>query len=544
MWTTATRQLTFSGTVRRPDPGGVYRPLPGAAVDVCRIQVDQYGDYSFERLNSLPGMTDLPGNFSFTDLPVQVRVRTMIPGSPPGLPVEIVEPASLPTLAFFISTQVGEEFIEVFDERLIVDDDWVSTHTDRQNVPLTGSSPIAVDIPELVGAPAVPGNQFHFLRVGRVTRDEIDEVTDPKPGYMNSATPSFIPGIVDAPFGGTLQIGGHFGPNLMNLGDDLYYRLWFSPYSGNPVSPFDPASKTQMLDSLFNKKYILPTSPGDKGTWQTMNLGPFTAHDTSTGTTVQVYQRPPKYMPAVEYYPFHDLMAIWKSTAASNELVIIAIEVYEKTGEVAGVAQLTPITLTASVNDHIPLQIDNRRPVPKFNSWETGYATFTPAELLGSIAVMDPCGEMPVTPGHTDGNECLQVNYSVEDGSGNAHPHLRHYHLWVEYSPRQVAGAPLSANVKLRGQGSNPAFGLGLGKNDINGSYTAATPPVYSVFNYESVLVPQDLDGWPPEPNGDPPSPCTQYAAEVSLGCSVRTINGWGRIFSHRHASRHIIIKR
>ena len=94
----------------------------------------------------------------------------------------------------------------------------------------------------------------------------------------------------------------------------------------------------------------------------------------------------------------------------------------------------------------------------------------------------------------------------------------------MEYSPRQVAGAPLSARVTLKGAGNNPAnppFGLALGYDDINGNYPASPPapaaPTYSVQNLDSVLVPHIDDGWPPEPMGDPPSPCVQYAAEVSL---------------------------
>jgi hypothetical protein len=31
---------------------------------------------------------------------------------------------------------------------------------------------------------------------------------------------------------------------------------------------------------------------------------------------------------------------------------------------------------------------------------------------------------------------------------------------------------------------------------------------------------------------------------EVGLGCSVRTVDGWSRLFSRRYVSRHLIIKR
>ena len=142
------------------------------------------------------------------------------------------------------------------------------------------------------------------------------------------------------------------------MGENIYYRLYFSPYSEDPAAPFDPASATQITDPLFNKKYILPTSPGDTGTWQTLPLGPFTAD--LGGSSIQVYQRPPVYLPAVEYMPFPDLMAIWNSTVANNELVILAIEVYKKTGEVLGVPQLTPVTLVPTTPDPlVPTTIDD-----------------------------------------------------------------------------------------------------------------------------------------------------------------------------------------
>lgn len=162
---------------------------------------------------------------------------------------------------------------------------------------------------------------------------------------------------------------------------------------------------------------------------------------------------------------------------------------------------------------------------------------------------MSPCGEIEVCAGDTNGNECLVLGYGVEDGSGSAHPHLRYYSIRVGYSPRQVGAVPLETQVKLKGQGGDPTFHANTSppKNDIDWTYNAAVDPLYSdIFNYSSVLVPQALDGWPPEPAGDTysGSQCPQYAAEVSLGCGVRTINGWSRLFGHRHHSRHIIIRK
>ncbi len=550
MWQNATKLLSVGGKVRYPATGGVFEPLKNVSVDIYRVMEDGDGFFSYLRLNSLPAITDLSGDFTFTDLPVQVKTRTVIPGGSPGTPIEITEPTSLPDIVFLISGQAGTEYVEIYDERNMVDDGWFSANPGRVDVPLTGSPAIVVDIPDLISTTPVPDDQFYFLRVGRVTRDEITnvDVSAPAlPGYMTSAVPSFFPGIVDAPFGGTLQIGGHFGNNIRLKGEDIYYRLYFSPYSGNPANPFVQALATQITDPLFNKKYILPTSPGDTGTWQTLPLGPFTAE--VSGSPIQVYQRTPLYDPAVEYMPFPDLMAIWNSAAANNDLVILSIEVYEKTGEVLGVPQLAPIALVPTVNQYefLPLMIDNRPPVPKIDTWETGFATFSP-QGVGALNPMSPCGEMGVAVGDINGNECMVLGYSVEDGSGSAaHPHLRYYRIRVEYSPRQVGVVPLETQVILKGQGSDPPFDLGGTKNDIDWNYNAAVDPLHSsILNYSSVLVPKALDGWPPEPAGDTysGSQCLQYAAEVSLGCGVRTINGWNRLFGHRHSSRHIIIRK
>jgi hypothetical protein len=160
---------------------------------------------------------------------------------------------------------------------------------------------------------------------------------------------------------------------------------------------------------------------------------------------------------------------------------------------------------------------------------------------------MDICNEMAVTAGDTtEGNECILVRYSIEDGSGNPHPHLRHYRIRAEYTPKAVAGAPDSRGIALKN-----AFGT---FEPIAASYAPATGPTMVVNDFTSVVVPQRADGWPPEPCGDltpVPSPpcdptyqCNQYALEVSLGCTARTVNGWSRIFGHQHVSRHIIIKK
>jgi hypothetical protein len=205
--------------------------------------------------------------------------------------------------------------------------------------------------------------------------------------------------------------------------------------------------------------------------------------------------------------------------------------------------QLTKLAMDPSINAHLPLTIDNRPPVLNLFEWKTGLARF-PEDDVPWTADFDPCGDLPVTSPQPDRNECILIKYSVEDGAGNAHPHVGSYSLGIKYSPRQVSGAPLEAGLPLRNF-------LGLGGltpfDPISESYTAGGPtPQFNVVNRQSVLVPLAVDGWPPEPNGDPTSlgsQCPQYALAVGASCSVRTVNGWSGAFGSPHLARHIIVR-
>jgi len=394
------RELSFSGTLQTDMGGGVTIPAKRILVDVYRFWETE-GNYQFERLNQVPQRTSITGDFSFTNLPVPVEVQMVIPGSPPYTPVEIIKPGSLPNLAFFISIEaevagsvpVVTQCVEIYDEKRVIKSTWIAAHPGRMHVALSGSS-FSVLIPKIAGG-TVPNNQFHFLRVGRVIRQEIGEVGDVRPeyvgksGYMRSSNtwaspqPSFIPGVIDAPFGGTLHIGGWFGANLLN--EEIYYTV--------------SASGVQILDPLFNYRYILPTLALPSGKWEAINLGPFDA--TISGVPVQVYRKPPLPDFAVEYWPFYDLIVLWNSATAPNNLRILSLEAYRNVGT-GTTLELVAIPMVAGVNSSLPLQIDNRPPVPKllpFNSgdlakFRTAYAQFSddpmlpvPELVVGSIAM-------------------------------------------------------------------------------------------------------------------------------------------------------------
>lgn len=598
MWTTATKLISFNGAVTVDVGGGSLQALRGVRVDAYRFAVAADGTIGFEQINQAAARTSNTGDFNFADLPVPVSVQTVVPGTPPYTPIEIINTTSLPNLAFRISVEAevltgsasqGTQFVDVYDEREIIRNNmevWLAAHPERLNVQLSGAPPFTVLIPEdeneeallLTGIGAiagpVPGKEAHFLRIGRATRDEVGELgpaSAGRVGYMNSAIPSFIPGIVDAPFGGKLHVGGHFGADFLTppLSENLYYTISFSEYGGVHTSPYSPSGLTntvQVLDPLFNKKYILPTPALPHGAWHALNLGPFEGtiasveapHDPAlVGSAVNVYKRPGLPDLMTEYWPFWDLLAIWNSNAAPDDLTILTIEIYEKTGGTDTAPQLRKLAVTSSVNDHLPLRIDNNQPVPKllpFSAanpaikFHTAYAQFMGVpESVGATAPMGICNEMTAAPGDTNGNESILTRYGIEDEAGNPHKHLLEYRIYAEYTPKAVPNAPDSRPISLK-----PTFS---GYEPIHNSYSSASPsaPLWEVGNNPSVVVPASADGWPPEPCGDyPPGPgpcppgyqCRQYALEVGLRCSVRTINGWGRLFGRPHISRHIIIKR
>lgn len=591
MWSTTTKLLSFNGNVKvLVGSGSPALPLQGVLVDVYRFWEDSDGTFRFQRLNQIAERTTPAGDFTFTDLQVPVQTQMVIPGTPPYTPIELTNPMSLPGLAFRVSVEavllqaglpsdpLGNQFTDVYDERTAVDRDWLAAHPERAHVPLSGAATVSVLIPEgnpeamaLAGMPAlassVPGREFHFLRVGRAIRQEIGELGDPRPGFANRAgymtssnlhtppSPSFFPGVRDAPFGGALHIGGHFGSDFLTpaLAGELYYTVSFWDYTGSLASPFNGTLLTnerRIEDPLFNKKYLLPTPALPSGEWQTLLLGPFEGEITAVeaphsptlvGTNVKVYKRPPLPDLATEYWPFWDLIAIWSSNAAPNDVVIMVLEAYQRTGGSPSSPELTKLAMDGSVNGHLPLRIDNRPPVLRLWDWRTGFANFT-TNNVSDIDGFGACGGMTVTALQPNGNECLLLRYSVEDGAGGAHPHVATYGLGVGFSPRQVAPAPLETSIPLRtflGGGTYESF---------SGSYTPAlaTAPLYSVMDHESVVVPNALDGWPPE-NGDLWSPwptgCSEYALEVGLHCSVRTVDGWGHAFGDPSLSRHIIVK-
>lgn len=559
--------MSFSGSVMVDIDGG--KPLQGCWVEVYRFSKGD--EVLFVPLTKVRARTDKFGKFNFEKIPVLVEVRTLIHNYPPYDTYEVTRKKSLPNLVFRISfdpTGSSTIFEEIYDERGVIKNlsnedygSWKISHWERFNVDLSGMSTevlipkdnaVAVQLGEALDSSA-PAQQFHFLRVGRVTRDEIGEMGSSKPGYMNSSATSFFKGVVDAPFGGTLNIGGAFGglkdENSIDIPiEKIYYTV--SVYKKDPITLL-PGTE-QIIDRLINKRYIYAKGE-NPGKWETLDLGPFDG--SLEGNPKKVHKLPPPRNDSVEYWPFHDLIVLWNS-ADSDGQCVLSIEAYERIGGSDANPQLKKIILNPQKNDHLLLEIDNHPPVPKllpFNDnpaetarkFSVAYARYLnlPAgasqQIVDVPTAMDVCNEMEVAPAYPDGNKCILMRYSVEDGQGNPHKHLSEYRLYAEFTPKAVKGGNGdSIPVALL-----PAF---AGYEPISGEYSPTTPPIMMVNDFRSVVVPAAEDGWPPQ-KGDTaalPDVCRQYAVEVGLSCSVRTIDGWGGIFGTPHVSRHIIIKR
>jgi len=588
--------MSFSGSVMVDIGDGTQKPLCGCWVDVYRFSDEDKAN--FEPLTKVRARTDKFGKFDFDKIPVLVEVRTLIHNIPPYETYEVTREKSLPNLAFRISldsevvgsTTGGAMFEEILDEREFIKNlnkkdyiDWKNSHPERINVNLSGEPPIQILIPagnalatQAAGGisfATVTGSQFNFLRVGRVTRDEIGELGDKrpdfvdKPGYMRSQIGTFFPGIVDAPFGATLHIGGQFGKDLLDK--EIYYAVSVWDCSKDPDNPL-AGKKEQILDRLTNKRFIFATKE-----WETVDLGPVVGtitdveppHDPGLiGTSVGVYKRPalPNY--DAEYWPFWDLVVLWNSITTLDDLRVLSLEAYEKIGGSDDNPQLKKIALTPPTKkgyDYLPLQIDNHPPVPKLLPFDPAQTarkfSVANAVYLGAAQqtvdvpeAMDVCNEMVVAPAYPDGNKCILMRYSVEDGQGNPHKHLYTYRLYAEFTPKAVTGAEDSTGIILLSSftGNYPYKPYDQYK-EISKTYSSssATAPIMEVNDFKSVVVPAAKDGWPPQSGDTDAIPtsggvCRQYAVEVGLYCSVRTIDGWGGIFGTPHVSRHIIIKK
>lgn len=96
MWTPATKQLTFNGSVVVDVGGATLQPLRGVRVDVYRFTIDGEGNTHFELLNQAAARTSDTGDFLLSNLPITVEVQEVIPGSPPYTLSKLPTPTACP----------------------------------------------------------------------------------------------------------------------------------------------------------------------------------------------------------------------------------------------------------------------------------------------------------------------------------------------------------------------------------------------------------------------------------------------------------------
>lgn len=461
---------------------------------------------------------------------------------------------------------------DLFDERQEVNDAWLRanprrlvrwTRTRRKffrrvRIPANRGAAAALagdttDGSRSLASLATKGNQFTFIGIGRASIDEIGVLGDPrpefegKPGYYRSANTwknpptnfgSELPDRYDAPFGGVLQLKGVFGGDLP-LKDNLYYSLKVSQYTGDISKPLDPSklTKTTTIASNTFASYFEFYAAGSKdGKWKSVQLGPY--RGTANGEPVTVYRR---FLPGPttkEAWPDPFLLCSWETRSRPDGLNIVTIELYERVGGTDASPVLQSLPLDAGARTWITLLLDNSTSRIRFDKFypedptsfvklQTAFCTFGggAVEAIGTPTDVGECNEVPVVPGQTDGNEGILLRFSLYDLRTNAVlKHPKEYRLTAEYTPRSTSESPDNKLIDLK-----PRFADAEPlKQEYRFVMTADAQ--WPIDRRLCALVPQLLDGWPPE-KGDPnKTPCSQYGVALKIEAYSRPINGYWEV--------------
>jgi hypothetical protein len=409
----------------------------------------------------------------------------------------------------------------------------------------------------------IKDNGFVFLGIGRAASDEIGMIGDERPefkgksGYLRSSDTwepkraSMLRKILDAPFGGYLEIFGAFGGELATM-EDLYYSITYNRYNGSINEPFDPAKivATQALAVNSNAlfwEYFVAGKPGGK--WKSEFLGVYQGSVDGQETLV-CRRRLPRQVD-VESWPTQTRLCELNTKGLPNGLLVLGIEAYRKTGGTNDRPELSRISLDKTGNSWMCLMIDNFESALRFDKiYPDDPSSFQKLQVapckyigvpesIGRPVDVDECNEVVVSEGQTDGNEGILMQFTYFDlKTEQILKHALEYNVTVEFTPRSTSDSPDSISIPLRKR----FVGFAPIKQEYQ--YIIGPDPVWKLDRVKCVLIPEKIDGWPPEKGDSNANPCSQYGVAIHISVRHRVTSGWGYSSWPFTRSRYIVMRK
>ncbi|MGD0694539.1 MAG: hypothetical protein ABSB82_06755 [Terriglobia bacterium] len=360
-------------------------------------------------------------------------------------------------------------------------------HTDTRfsiadvvNVTLKASGTLVTSNPSPTPQPT--GDEFLFTRVGNIVTGSISQTNGYAYPNEGVAPYPFPTQDSDAPFGGTLWIGGWFGVGLTTppLGAQ-YYKVQWAPgiQAASGAGPW-----TDVTDPLSNSYFDFTTE-----NWISQSMGP-----TTVGGVIHLYQLPNN--PGSIPWAFPDLLAQLDTTKLPTGPVTLRAIGYTGAAVPGIVGDGTLATWLSTYVDpaygSLKLQIDNTPPAS---------VSISGVNINGGA--IPPCGTAILGSSATD---YLEIDFEASDTLG----HLRDYTVDAIWGANHYVMPPPSPPPP----GWNPAYDNYSahinGTNQWAGSASLATRYYGSQYNSSEM------------------GPC---AYDFRLRVDKRTTNGYGLVY-------------
>jgi hypothetical protein len=383
-WAWLAEEFTIIGWVKKK-VGEVYLPVPHAYVSGADVDLPlPYGEgvYGSE--------TDKWGYFSFSFPRVVFFIDHAVFN--PGLQRYGTE--SWPNMIFSITQVIGGQKTQIYMEDELDARPYAMWDVPSRTLTVTLITDEGITNDEIT-IPFPPGCDFLFHGIGVV---QPHSITD---GYATTTAADGFPGLLDSPFGATLDVNGQFDVTIAT--PPKYYRVLYAPWNGGiapSASDFLPILHESWTVSRFNET--------------THNWDP------------EVIEPKSDVIPGIRVYEIPDYLDItltsktrlisWTTTRQDNGIprypdgkYDLLVEAYDASG--------TPVALNAADPDlnRLTVMIDNRWPVALLRAIKT-------FDILRTDEMMP---YTPICPVFSKADGVLPITFDATDENG----HLLYYIL-------------------------------------------------------------------------------------------------------------------